>query len=52
MEFVTNDGATQLLVAENIKDGMVRYLETLGINQVGAGLNRHLSGRPLELGGV
>ena len=35
MEFVTQRGATQLLMAENIKEGMVKYLETLGIKQVG-----------------
>ena len=35
MEFVTKRGAIQLLMAENIKVGMVSYLETLGINQVG-----------------
>ncbi len=35
MEFVTARGATQLLMAENLKEGMVRYLETLGIKQVG-----------------
>jgi GntR family transcriptional regulator len=35
MEFVTR-GATQLLMAENFKDGMVKQLETsLGIKQVG-----------------
>ncbi len=35
MSFVTENGATQLLMAENIKEGMVSYLETLGIKQVG-----------------
>jgi GntR family transcriptional regulator len=35
MDFVTMRDATQLLMAENIKEGMVRYLETLGIKQVG-----------------
>ena len=35
MDFVTRRGATQLLMAENIKEGMVKYLETLGIKQVG-----------------
>jgi GntR family transcriptional regulator len=35
MDFVTKNGATQLLMAENIKEGMVKYLETLGIKQIG-----------------
>lgn len=35
MDFVTERGATQLLMAANIKGGMVKYLETLGIKQVG-----------------
>ncbi len=35
MDFVTQRGATKLLMAENIPEGMVRYLETLGLKQVG-----------------
>ena len=35
MDFVTKHGATRLLMAENIKAGMVKYLETLDIKQVG-----------------
>jgi GntR family transcriptional regulator len=35
MDFVTKNGATKLLMAENIGEGMVKYLETLGIKQVG-----------------
>ena len=35
MDFVTKNGATRLLMAENLREGMVRYLETLGIKQVG-----------------
>ena len=35
MDFVTKRGATKLLMAENISEGMVSYLETLGIKQVG-----------------
>jgi GntR family transcriptional regulator len=36
MDFVTKDGATRLLMAENIEEGTVRYLaDTIGIRQVG-----------------
>jgi GntR family transcriptional regulator len=35
MEFVTERGATQLLMAENITEGTVRYLQRLGIKQAG-----------------
>jgi len=35
MDFATQRGATKLLMADNIKEGMVKYLETLGIKQVG-----------------
>jgi GntR family transcriptional regulator len=35
MDFVTKNGATQLLMAENLAEGMVKYLETLGIKQIG-----------------
>jgi GntR family transcriptional regulator len=35
MDFATQRGATKLLMADNIQEGMVKYLETLGIKQVG-----------------
>jgi GntR family transcriptional regulator len=35
MDLVTKLGAIKLLMAENIREGMVKYLETLGIKQVG-----------------
>lgn len=35
MDFVTERGATQLLMAEDIEEGMIKYLERLGIKQVG-----------------
>jgi GntR family transcriptional regulator len=36
MEFVTEGGATRLLMADDIKEGTVRYLEsTMGLKQVG-----------------
>jgi GntR family transcriptional regulator len=35
MHFATQRGATKLLMADNIQEGMVKYLETLGIKQVG-----------------
>jgi GntR family transcriptional regulator len=36
MEWVTKGGADRLLIAENITDGIIKYVEdTLGVRQVG-----------------
>ena len=46
MDFVTQRSATKLLMAENIPEGMVRYLETLGLKQ--AGWRDEIVARPLS----